>query len=86
MRRLGVFGSLQFARDEPLVNDHLGRDVRQFTSLPGFHLLSYRLTVPLHAINANRNAVDEPERFECFASTGMNTPVTISPNSSGPEV
>jgi len=43
--------SFQLALDESLVDDHLGRDVRQFTSLPGFHLLSHRLEVPLHAVN-----------------------------------
>ena len=48
-----VFGSLQSALDECLVDDHLGGDVRQFTSLPGFHLLSHRLKVSLHPVNAN---------------------------------
>ena len=30
--------------------------------LPGFHLLSHRLEIPLHPIHANRDAVDERER------------------------
>jgi hypothetical protein len=34
-----VFGSFESALDERLVDDHLRRDVRQFISLPGFHLL-----------------------------------------------
>src|SRR5271155_1526544 len=51
-----VFGSFQFAFHESLVDDHLRGDIRQFTSLPGFHLLSHRLEVPLHSIHANRNA------------------------------
>ena len=54
-----VFGSFESALDECLVDDHLGGDVRQFTSLPGFHRLAHRLKVSLHSINANRNAIDE---------------------------
>src|ERR1700685_1110505 len=61
-----VFGSLESALDECLVNDHLGGDVRQLTSLPRFHLLSHELKVSLHSINANRNAVDERERLRMF--------------------
>src|SRR5712692_2627493 len=61
-----VLWSLQSALDKCLVDDHLGGDVRQFTSLPGFHLLSHRLKVSLHSININRNAVDERERLRVF--------------------
>src|SRR5437660_8927570 len=50
-----VFGSFEFALDERFVDDHLGRDVRQFTSLPGFDLLSHRLEVSLHPVDANRD-------------------------------
>jgi len=53
-----VFGSFESALDERLVDDHLGGDVRQFTSLPCFHLLSNGLKVSLHSVNTNR-AVDE---------------------------
>jgi hypothetical protein len=42
----------QSALDERLVDDHLGSDVRQFTSLPSFHLFPHRLEVPLHPIDA----------------------------------
>ncbi len=61
-----VFGSFQSALNERLVDDHLRGDVRQFASLPGFHLLSHRLKVSLHSINANRDAVDERERLRVF--------------------
>jgi hypothetical protein len=44
----------------------LGRDVRQFTSLPRFDLLSHRLEVSLHAVDANRDAVDQRKRFRVF--------------------
>jgi hypothetical protein len=33
--------------------------VGQFTSLPRFYLLSHRLEVALHSIDADRDAVDE---------------------------
>src|SRR5580698_3090674 len=58
-----VFRSFESALDEGLVDDHLGGHVRQFTSLPGFYLLSHRLKISLHSVNANRDAVDERERF-----------------------
>jgi hypothetical protein len=54
-----LFWSFKSALDECLVDNHLGSDVRQFTSLPRFHLLSHRLKVPLHSIDTNRKAVDE---------------------------
>ena len=58
--------SFESALDERLVDDHLGRDIRQFTSLPGLHLLSHMLEVALHSVHANRNAVDERERLRVF--------------------
>src|SRR5208337_5672385 len=61
-----VFGSFESALDKCLVDDHLGGDVRQLTFLPGFHLLSHRLKVSLHSINANRDAVDERKRLRVF--------------------
>ena len=54
-----MFRSLQFAFNERLVDDHLSSDVRQLTSLPRFHLLSHRLKVSLHSIDANRDTVNE---------------------------
>ena len=48
-----VFGGLQLSLHKRLIDDHLGSDIRQFPSLPGFHLLSDRLKVALHAVNAN---------------------------------
>ncbi len=49
--------------DERFVDDHLGGDVRQFTSLPCLHLLSHGLKIPLHPVHAYRNAVDERDRL-----------------------
>ncbi len=65
-----VLCSFESALDKYLVNDYLGGDVRQFTSLPGYHLLSHRLEVPLHSINASRDAVDERERLRVFREHG----------------
>ncbi len=48
-----VFGSFEPALDKRFVDDHFGGDVRQFTSLPGFHLVSQGLEVSLHSIDAN---------------------------------
>ena len=61
-----VLSCLQSALDERFVDDHLGGDIRQFTSLPCLHLLSHELEVSLHSINANRDAIDERERFRVF--------------------
>jgi hypothetical protein len=58
-----VFGSFQLGFDERLINDHLCGDIGQFASLPDFYLSPHRLEIPLHAVDAHRNAVDERERF-----------------------
>src|SRR5216684_5659352 len=49
-----VFGSFQLGFDERFVDDHLGGDIREFTSLPGFDLFSHGLEVPLHPVNPDR--------------------------------
>jgi hypothetical protein len=53
-----VFWSFEPALKERFINDDLGGDVRQFTSLPGFHLFAHGLEVSLHSVNTDRNAVD----------------------------
>jgi hypothetical protein len=40
------------------------------TPLPGFYLLSHRLEVALHSIDANRVAVDEQERLRVIREYG----------------
>src|ERR1700731_396398 len=53
MHRTGkMFRGFQFALDKRLVDDHLGSDVCQFTSLLCFDLLSHRLKIPLHSIHS----------------------------------
>ena len=61
-----IFRNFQFAFDECLVDDYLRRDIRQFTSLSRFHLLSHRLEVALHAVEADRDAIDERYRLRVF--------------------
>src|SRR5258708_5457138 len=65
-----VFGSFECSLDERLVDDHLGGDVRQFTFLPCFHLLSHRLEVSLHSVDSNRDTVDQRERLRVFGKHG----------------
>jgi hypothetical protein len=75
-----VLWSFDPALDERFIDDHLGRHIRQVTLLPGFNLFSHRLKVPLHAINATEMHSISENDFECFASTGVNTPETMFPN------
>jgi len=51
---------------ECLVDHHFRSDIREFASLPGLYLLAHRLEVPLHAIHAYRNAINERERLRVF--------------------
>src|SRR6266852_8336261 len=77
-----VLGSLEFAFDECLVDEHLGGDVGEFAPLPGFHLLSHRLKAALHAIDANRNAVNERKRLRVFREHRGKHAGTMLPTSS----
>jgi len=58
-----VLGHVQFTLNECLVDDDLGCHVRQVGLPPGLHLLSHGLEIPLHAIDANRDRVNERERL-----------------------
>src|SRR5258708_34542832 len=64
-----MFGSFQLPLDKRLVDDHLGGDVRQFTSLPCFHLLSHGLKVSLHSVDTDRDAVNELYKKGCQEKT-----------------
>ena len=61
-----MFRCLQSALNKRFVDDNFGSDACQFTSRPSFHLLSHRLKVSLHSINANRDAVDERKGLRVF--------------------
>ena len=58
-----VFWSFEPALNERLVDDHFGRDIREFTSLPDFYLFSHGFEVPLHSVDTNRNAINERKRL-----------------------
>jgi hypothetical protein len=45
--------------DESFVDYNLRRDIGEFASLPGFDLLAHGVEIALHAIDANRDAVDQ---------------------------
>jgi hypothetical protein len=66
---------LRFAFDESLVDDNFCCDIRDLTPLPLLYLLAHRFEIPLHSVDADRNAVNEREGFECLASTGVKSPL-----------
>jgi hypothetical protein len=41
-----------------LIDHSFGVDIHNFLRLPSFDLLSHRVDVVLHAVRANRNAID----------------------------
>ena len=65
-----VFWSFQSALNKSLVDDNLRGDIGQLAFLPGFHLLSHWLKASLHAVDTNRDAVDEGERLGVFSKDG----------------
>ena len=58
-----MFGNIESAFDECLVDNHFRCDIPQFISLSDFHLFAHGLEVSLHSVNADRHAVDERERL-----------------------
>jgi hypothetical protein len=58
-----VFRCFELAFHKGLIDDDLGSNVREFASLPGLHLLLHRPKVTLHAVDTDRDAVDERERL-----------------------
>ena len=57
---------LQLALHGRFVNDHLRGDIREFTLLPCLHLFSHRFKVPLHAVDTDRDTIDQRKRFRVF--------------------
>ena len=75
-----VLRSFEPALDKCFVDDRLGSDVRQFTSLPCLYLLSHRLEVRcIRSTPTEMQSMSEND-FECLASTGVNTLGTVFPN------
>jgi|HubBroStandDraft_5_1064220.scaffolds.fasta_scaffold02083_5 hypothetical protein len=80
-RARNVFGSFQLALDERFVDDHLRCDIREFTFLPRFYLLSHRLKLRcIRSTPTEMQSMSEKD-FECLANTGVSAPATMFPNS-----
>jgi hypothetical protein len=54
--------------------------VGDFASLPGFDLFLHWLNVSLHSTDPSEMESMSENDFECFASTGENTPGTMLPS------
>jgi len=80
-----VFGSFQFAFDERLINNYFRADVGEFALLPRLDLLPHGLEVPLHPVYSTDTQSMSENDFECLASTGVNTPGTMFPDSGSRE-
>jgi hypothetical protein len=68
-----MIGSLQSAFDKSLVDNHFGRHVRQFTSLP-----SFRMGSKFRCIRSTPTEIQSMSEndFERFASTGVKSPAS----------
>ena len=82
-----MFWRLEFALNERLVDRDLGGNVCQFELLPRLHLIPHRLEIPLHAIHADRDAIDERKRLRVFSKhrckrTGDNVSLFRMPSES----
>jgi hypothetical protein len=69
----------EFAFNKRFVDDHLGRNVSEFTFLPSLHLFAHRLEVPLMRSTPTEMQSMSENDFDGFASTGVNTPETMFP-------
>ena len=76
-----VFWGFELALDKRLIDDHLGGNVSQLTSLSHLHLFcmgsKFRC---IRSTPTEMQSMSEKD-FECFARTGVNTPVTMFPDS-----
>ena len=76
-----VFWGFQLALDKGFIDDHLRRDVGEFTPSP--RLYSFRIGSKFRCIRSTPTEMQSMSEndFECFASTGVNAPETTFPNS-----
>ena len=56
-----LLGRLQFTFDEGAINDQLRYFIRKLSRAPDLDLSPHRFEITLHAVNAYRKAVLEPE-------------------------
>ena len=74
-----MLGRFQFALHKSLVDDDLRRDISEFTPLPHLYLLPHRSKLRcMRSTPTEMQSMSEND-FECFASTGVNTPGTMFP-------
>jgi hypothetical protein len=64
----------------PSINDYLRRDVCEFTALQCLDLLAHWFKAPLHPFEADPDASMSQNDFECFASTGVESPTKARRN------
>ena len=76
-----VFGRFESALDERFIDDHFRGDGRQFTFCQAS--TCFRIGSKLRCIRSTPTEMQSmgENDFECFASTGVNTPGTIFPDS-----
>jgi len=77
MHRAGkMFGSFELGLDELLVDDHLGGDIRQFLLCQAS--TCFRIGSKFRCIRSTPTEIQSMSEndSECFASPGLNTPVT----------
>jgi hypothetical protein len=71
-------GRFQFAVDEGRVEDQLCGVVGDLRLPPRLNLALQRLEVPLNPVDSKRERINQVETLVCLASTGVNTPETMS--------
>jgi hypothetical protein len=61
-----VFRSFGLPLDKRFVDHHLGCDIGEFTPLRLLHLFPHGLEISLHAVDTDRDAIDQGERLRVF--------------------
>jgi len=54
-----VLRDVKFSLDEGPINDELRRLIRKLSCAPGFNLPAHWFEIPLHAVDADRDLIDE---------------------------
>jgi hypothetical protein len=72
--RARCFGASSSALDERLVDDYLGRDMRQFAPLPGLHCFRMAKFRCIRSTPTEMQSIREND-FQCLANPGTYTPI-----------
>ena len=65
-----VLGYLKFSLDEDPIDDELRGLIRKLGCTPSLDLPAHRLEVPLHAVHADREDVDEAQVLRMLGQHG----------------